>query len=117
LQQGKCKNPRVGDMVMKYYLPQTTKGRDILAHIKTIDTEEDMGEFIHAYQNYLSLQIDKPEHDKRVIERTIFYMFGVMTGNGDKFPPERIQQWKKVLNKILYPQEVCEENSHRLLET
>ena len=100
---------------MKYFNPDT-KGRNVLAAIKSIQTHEERIKFIQEYQVHLCSQEGNPKYDKRVIERTIYYMFGFMCGT-EGSSSNQITEWKKAINEILYPEEPCEVKEHRLLQT
>lgn len=101
---------------MKYFIDQNVRGRDVLGYMQTITTREEMKEFIHSYQAFLNTKDGKPEYDRRVIERTVYYMLGFMTGAGINHSNQRVDDWKDVINQELYSKDDNTTHEHRLLE-
>ena len=102
---------------MKYFIDPNTRGRDVLEYIKNISTHEEMVEFIHSYQRFLNMHEGKPEYDRRVIERTVYYMLGFMTGIGIDHKVHLMDKWKVAINQELYSKDdVVKVEDHRLIE-
>ena len=102
---------------MRYFNKPEIRGRDVLAAIKSIHTHEERIEFLQEYQVWLYGRRGKSEYHKRVIERTVHYIFGFICGSEQKgLGNTEILAWAKAINEVLYPEELLEMEEHRLLE-